>query len=201
MSDSERRNRFIRYFNGPPLHGDRQRLIARSRLTEGRISQLFDPKEAFGERAAGNLAERLGLERTAFLRDAVGAETEAPAAQRGVAHDLSAPPVTFFPTRIEWRVVMGGDPLPESFALEMLDDSMTGDYERGDLVFFKSTTLPSPGRRVLVVDAKGNGYIRKYRMKGGQDWAAVPNNPNYIELDAVTEGLRVLAVAHGSYRD
>jgi hypothetical protein len=57
---NRRRERFIAYFNGP-LRGSRSKLMERTGLTPGRVSQLFDEKQAFGERAARNLAESLGL--------------------------------------------------------------------------------------------------------------------------------------------
>lgn len=60
MKDAARRANFVAYFEHA-LKGDRERLEQKSGLSKGRISQLFDPKQAFGERAAENLAIRLGL--------------------------------------------------------------------------------------------------------------------------------------------
>lgn len=65
MRDAARRANFITYFH-EVLKGDRERLKIKSKLTKGRISQLFDPDEAFGERAAAGLAVRLGLDSTYF---------------------------------------------------------------------------------------------------------------------------------------
>jgi hypothetical protein len=55
-----RRSRFLDYFNGP-LKGSREVLMKRTGLTKGRVSQLFDENQPFGELAARNLAEKLGL--------------------------------------------------------------------------------------------------------------------------------------------
>ena len=41
--------------------GDRGALLKKSGLTKGRLSQLLDPNEPFGDVAARNLAERLEL--------------------------------------------------------------------------------------------------------------------------------------------
>jgi hypothetical protein len=68
--ENRRRDRFIAYFNGPPLRGDRELLIRRSGYTKGRISQFFDSDQPFGERAARALAERLGLVPDYFEHDA-----------------------------------------------------------------------------------------------------------------------------------
>lgn len=67
--ENRRRDRFIAYFNGPPLRGDRELLIRKSGYTKGRISQFFDKDQPFGERAARTLAERLGLDADFFERD------------------------------------------------------------------------------------------------------------------------------------
>jgi hypothetical protein len=67
--ENRRRDRFIAYFNGPPLRGDRELLIRRSGYTKGRVSQFFDKDQPFGERAARALAERLGLAADYFERD------------------------------------------------------------------------------------------------------------------------------------
>lgn len=61
MDDAGRRALFVKWFNGPPMKGDREALIRKSGLTKGRISQLFDPEQQFGERAARSLAASLGL--------------------------------------------------------------------------------------------------------------------------------------------
>lgn len=61
MDDAERRALFVKWFNGPPMNGDREALIRKSGLTKGRISQLFDPEQSFGERAARSLATSIGL--------------------------------------------------------------------------------------------------------------------------------------------
>lgn len=71
--DQHRKKRLELLIASPPYNGDRTAFIARSGLTKGRISQLLDPKEAFGERAGMRLAENLGLPDTRwFDKGAVG---------------------------------------------------------------------------------------------------------------------------------
>lgn len=75
--DAERRDRFIAYFKGPPFKGDRQKLMQRTEYTKGRVAQFFDPDQPFGEKAAKNLALRLGLREDAFERDmTAGSESD-----------------------------------------------------------------------------------------------------------------------------
>lgn len=66
MRDATRRRRFIAWFSEKPCKGDREKLIALTGYTKGRISQLFDDNQPFGERAASNLAEKLGLPQDYF---------------------------------------------------------------------------------------------------------------------------------------
>lgn len=67
--ENARRRRFAAYFSGKPFNGDRAKLIAKTGLTSGRITQLLDEDEVFGERAAAALAVRLGLAPDYFERD------------------------------------------------------------------------------------------------------------------------------------
>lgn len=61
MRDAQRRDRFIAWFMGKPCAGDRAKLIRLTQLSKGRISQLLDPAQPFGERVAANLARKLHL--------------------------------------------------------------------------------------------------------------------------------------------
>lgn len=61
-SESDARRRAIlRDYLQVHLRGDRGRLIQKSGLSKGRITQLLDEEEPFGERAAQALARRLRL--------------------------------------------------------------------------------------------------------------------------------------------
>ena len=53
--------------------GDRGAMLEKSGLTKGRLSQLLDPTEPFGDVAARNLVERLALPEGYF--DTMDAET------------------------------------------------------------------------------------------------------------------------------
>lgn len=66
MRDDARRQRFLQWFAGKPCYRDRAKLMQLTGLTKGRVSQLFDDKQPFGERAAAGLAERLGLPSDVF---------------------------------------------------------------------------------------------------------------------------------------
>jgi hypothetical protein len=65
--DQHRKKRLELLIASPPYNGDRTAFIAKSGLTKGRVSQLLDPEEAFGERAGMRLAETLGLPDTRWF--------------------------------------------------------------------------------------------------------------------------------------
>lgn len=68
--DADRRRRFIAAFN-TKFKGDRAKFIDKTKYTKGRVTQLFDEKEAFGQRAAAEVARRMGLPADAFEHDGV----------------------------------------------------------------------------------------------------------------------------------
>jgi hypothetical protein len=61
MSDSTRRAAFIRWFKAE-LDGNRKRLMQKTGYSKGRITQILDPNEPFGERAARALCRKLHLD-------------------------------------------------------------------------------------------------------------------------------------------
>ena len=62
MNDTERRQLFQQWFSGKPMAGNRELLARKTGLSKGRISQLFDERQPFGERAARSLAASLNLD-------------------------------------------------------------------------------------------------------------------------------------------
>jgi hypothetical protein len=75
--DQQRRERFVAWFEATykGAADARQRFMEESGkhgyapLTKGRVSQLFDLRQRFGEAAAKNIAIRLGLPESTFLVD------------------------------------------------------------------------------------------------------------------------------------
>lgn len=53
--------RLVALFKSPRFGGSRRAFMDQTGLSKGRFSQLFDPRESFGEAAAQQLARRLGL--------------------------------------------------------------------------------------------------------------------------------------------
>lgn len=74
MKDA-RRSRLLALFHSPRFRGDRAKLINETGLTKGRVAQLFDEDQPFGETAARRLAERLSLPKNFFEHDAMSGDT------------------------------------------------------------------------------------------------------------------------------
>ena len=56
-----RRKALVTLLNGKPFFGDRAAFCLAAGITKGRLSQLLNPDEPFGDRAAQALEEKLGL--------------------------------------------------------------------------------------------------------------------------------------------
>lgn len=111
MNDAQRRRRFIAYFE-QKYRGDRGRFIQDTGLTKGRVAQLFDEDQPFGERAAHNLTSKLRLSPDFFDRD----QDEGPALLES-SNDYAEVPVK----RELDTLAHNGDDAPEGcIALELL---------------------------------------------------------------------------------
>lgn len=103
MSDKDRRARFKAWFAATYGTGRDARakfMAATARLggrqlSKGRVSQLFDPREPFGEPAARNLGERLGLGEDWFLVDRPEFGQGAKSSKRGIGPPPAQPPEAF----------------------------------------------------------------------------------------------------------
>jgi hypothetical protein len=72
-----RKKRLQALIDGKPFHGNQSAFAFKAGLSKGRISQLLDPKESFGERSAMNLAAKLGLQDDRYFERSTDAPAEA----------------------------------------------------------------------------------------------------------------------------
>jgi phage repressor protein C with HTH and peptisase S24 domain len=99
----------------------------------------------------------------------------------------TVPPRTF-----SWEVLMGAQ-LPEQFRVALIDDAMAPDAMAGELVEMDTTEKPRPGDGVLVRDAAGTVYFRRFRPGRGDAWTAYASNPAYPSLESERDGLTIIA--------
>lgn len=138
MRDDQRRARFVDWF----LRTYREdSAIARARFmadsarsgepayTKGRVSQLFDERQPFGERAASSLAQRLGLPADYFERDAAPETTaqDKPEPQRVRVHG-------HFVSDEEWALL-------QDVRLVMSDDQLAGLRQQAAMLLERAASL------------------------------------------------------------
>jgi SOS-response transcriptional repressor LexA len=202
MDDATRRTHFETWFAGPPMSGDREVLIRKSGYTKGRISQLFDPAQPFGERAARSLALRLGLPSDVFdtppgSKQQLNVEEvpQLPAVpliswvQAGAWSDVSDPHAPGVAD--DWLPcpVRHG---PNTYALRVRGESMFNpdgkpSYSDGDIIFVDPSREAHHGDRVVVrLDDQAEVTFKQLLVEDGRKMLKALNpdwKPRYIEIN------------------
>lgn len=124
-----------------------------------------------------------------WIMDGVGKPT---LRGKAIAQQESLNGSTVGPQLVMWGDLM--EEIPREFRVAMPDDAMKPDAEAGWEVEFKRAKTGSPGQGVLVKDASGNRYFRKYQQGRAGEWEAKPSNPDFLTLESKRDGLEVLAV-------
>lgn len=222
----ERRRRFLAFFE-QKYHGDRGRLISDTGLSKGRVSQLFDPEQPFGEVAARRLAEHLNLPAEYFERDHHGAA--ALAAESPPAYSVSnvelGPQTRGKVPLISW--IQAG-PWAESCdvlelheverwldcfvphsectaALQVRGDSMTAisgaskSYPEGCFIFVDfEKRSPVNGQRIVAKIESGTEVTFKvFKNEDGRKWLQ-PLNPSH---EPIRDPFKVLGTVIGKWED
>lgn len=110
-----------------------------------------------------------------------------------VAHELSQFKPQHGP-HIRWGDLMRPEELPPLFWTTVPDDSMAPRALAGKRVCFALDEPAKPGAGVLVQDAGGAYFFRRYVAGPGKRWTAEAINPDYAALDSERDGLKVVAV-------
>lgn len=179
--------------------GRQESLAQACKMSKGRISQLLNPKHAFGERAARLLEDKLGLQQQELDRPVVNhtlpSEGDPPWSVSQDSRHL--PPSVSAPLLDSGSIMAGNVPSP-FFRTRLEDDSAAPDYPRGTEILWHTTREPRPGRVVLVRDKHQAVHVRRYRQ--GREpgrWTAAAINGDFASLDSVDDGLAILAVFKG----
>lgn len=111
------------------------------------------------------------------------------------AHSLSLAPVVL-PPALSWEATMKSERLPPQFRVAMPDEALEG-LPAGTILLFSCEEMPTIGSGVLVEDATGRRYVRRYAEGNGGRWVAQATRSAYITLDSERDGLKLLAVMTG----
>ena len=88
---------------------------------------------------------------------------------------------------------------PWVFALEIEGDSMTPDYQEGDIVIIEPEWIPRPGECVAARNGSQEATFKRYRQRGidkagNEIFELVPINENYPTMRSDETPLTVIGV-------
>lgn len=193
--------------------GSQQAFATAAGLSKGRVTQLLDPDDAFGERAAASLVEKLELPSRWFDQGATEVSA-APVGQRRV-------PVISMIVAGNFREIVDAFAMGDgsayiqtdsdlsaySFALQIDGDSMLPEFDAGDRVIIDPDVMPHSGDFVAARNSKGGATFKKYRVRGADDsgkeiFELIPLNDKYASIRSDHEPLEVIGtmVEHRKYR-
>ena len=190
--------------------GDRALLISESGLSGGRISQLLDPKEVFGERAARKLEKKLGLpERWLEVEQFTNTEP-APEIREGVpliswiqAGSWAEASDPYHPGEAEAYVPSLKPTSARAFALRVRGDSMTSahgrSYPEGSIIIVEpDRRSPVNGERIVAkLEGSSEVTFKVYKEEDGRRWL-MPLNPSH---EPIREPFKVLGTVIGKWED
>lgn len=182
----KRRKKRLREYIDNDLQGDRGALIGRSGLSKGRITQLLDDDEAFGERAARSLEQKLHLRSGYFDEDPLRgrAPHNTHRSNRNATNAKGAAGETIGITGDNFTISTQFPPVPVIswvIAGNMNDIDQIPDPDVGEWPMETPTSRMGPRSWVLVVegDSMDDGTSRAipagYRIFCDPDIAHTPN--------------------------
>jgi SOS-response transcriptional repressor LexA len=208
--DSTRRARLAKLIERQ-YAGSRADFSRASGLTGGRITQLLDPSEPFGERAARSLESRLGLPSRYFDVDQLNNTEPAPdLGQQGVpliswirAGDWGEASDPFQPGEAESWVPSARAHSARAYALRVRGDSMTAQfgksYPEGCIIIVEpERCMPVNGERVIAkLDGSNEVTFKVYKEEDGRRWLQPLNTAH----EPIRQPFRVLGTVIGKWED
>ena len=214
-----RKDRLRALIDGKPYAGNQAEFGRKAGLTKARITQLLNPDEPFGERAAESLCAKLELSPRWFEQGLAAGEGEmVPAAARepsnvSPAHLRARVPIINWVqagcwAEIEpgfdlsntdnWHEVYNGSPGRHAFALVVEGDSMVSPYP-GERSFPPGTVIvvdpdrgSNAGDYVVAKDVANQRATFKRLAHDAGRWFLRPLNPSYPTLEIDDPAIRVI---------
>lgn len=208
--DQHRRRRLLQLIE-TRFRGSRADLMRESGLSAGRITQLLDEKETFGERAARSLERRLDLADRYFDQDSSANTEPAPDLRSGGVPLISwiragswneaADP--FEPGDAEAWIPSIRAHSPRAYALRVRGDSMTSahgkSYPEGSIIIVEpERRSPVNGERIIAkLEGTNEVTFKVYKEEDGRRWLQ-PLNPSH---EPIREPFKVLGTVIGKWED
>lgn len=207
--ESTRRRRLVQLL-ATRYKGDRAQLILDSKLSKGRISQLLDEKQPFGERSARDLEQKLGLPDRWLDAEDVSNTEPAQAVREGVpliswvqAGSWAEASDPFLPGEAEAWIPSLKAHSERAYALRVRGDSMTSphgkSYPAGSIIIVEpERRSPVNGERIVAKLFGSNEVTFKvYKEEDGRKWLA-PLNPSH---EPIRESFKVLGTVIGKWEE
>lgn len=179
-----------RLIDGPPYYGNQAEFAKASGLSKGRISQLLDPEQQFGDTASVRLAEKMGLPPGFFDRELKPKVIQNSAnIVKGPFSVRMVPLLTKEAAGMFKEIIDGGwggfEGVPNvgpdkeyTFAMRVEGDSMEPEYTHGTIIIVETDENPVPNDFVIVVMADGAATFRQLIKEDGE-LMLKPLNPRY----------------------
>lgn len=188
----------------PAMNETRGERLARLRKARGLTQQELADACGVGQSAIGNIerdtrgygasvvaiARELGVT-PEYLQGEAGESSQTSPAS-GVAQNLNLAPFTVPPSTTMEELQRMND-IPAMFQLEVPDDALAPKVTRGMRLIMAAGQTARPDQVVLVRDRSGALYLRRFGQAPGGDWRARATNEAYLSLEAVRDGLEMLA--------
>ena len=209
---TQHRKARLRTLIDSPAYGGSQASFAKAAgLTEGRVSQLLDPNQSFGERAARNIASELRLA-DRYFEEGFGFSS-AMQVQSNVEPALELKKSRRVPitgsvrggddgylvqdtTPDGWVEYWTGD--PQAYALRIKGDSMHPRYRAGEFVVVTPSIEAQPGRDVVVKLHNGKCLLKEFNWIRGDEIQLLSINNGYAPMTISKEDVECICRVAGS---
>jgi hypothetical protein len=184
-------NRQLRLIELVAAAGGPTKLMERTGVTDTHIIACVKGRRDVGDEMAAAL--EAGMDKPDDWMDTPPSPLQGGDAEQ--AHLMSLAPVVL-PPELSWEATMKSDRLPPQFRVAMPDEALDG-LPAGTILLFSCEEKPTIGAGVLVEDATGRRYVRRYAEGTGGRWLAQATRSAYLTLDSERDGLKLLAVMTG----
>lgn len=206
-----RKRRLRALIDSKKFDGQQAKLAEASGLSEGRVSQLLDANQSFGERSAKNLAEKLGLAERYFeegfgssghmnVQSNVEPALELKKARRvpitGSVRGGDDGYLVQDTVPDGWVEYWTGD--PQAFALRIKGDSMHPRYRAGEFVVITPSVEAQPGRDVVVKLTNGKCLLKQLNWERNDEIQLLSINNGYAPMTIPRDEVECICRVAGS---
>lgn len=206
-----RKSRLRALIDSPAYGGSQASFAKAAGLTEGRVSQLLDPNQSFGERSAKNIASELrlgdryfeegfGLSATLHVQSNVEPALELKKSRRvpitGSVRGGDDGYLVQDTVPDGWVEYWTGD--PNAYALRIKGDSMHPRYRAGEFVVITPSIEAQPGRDVVVKLHNGKCLLKELNWIRGDEIQLLSINNGYAPMTIPKEEVECICRVAGS---